>query len=159
MVEADEAEAARAKAEIARSRAEWEANKQTITGGSLNPISEQPVKLPSQLVQETLAAVHEEEGEPAGKMIKRDDKGAVGEINDRATPERQIGESQATTDEESLKEQFNINQVPAKAVEVEPQVDEETGRAKDAARMPFLKNRGAQKGDKWKRKKGSQWRV
>jgi hypothetical protein len=101
-VEADEAEIARAKAETACERAAWEAKKTSITGGSLNPISEQPVELPSQLVQETLAAVHEEEGEPARKIVKRDNKGAVGERNDRAIPERQIGESQATTDEESL---------------------------------------------------------
>jgi hypothetical protein len=138
MVEADEAEAARAKAEIARARAEWEAKKQTITGGSLNPISKQPVELPSQLVQETLAVVHEEEGEPARKMVRRDDKSAGGERNDRATPGRHIGESQATTDEESLKEQFNINPVPAKAVEVEPQVDEGPGRAKDAGEGAVL---------------------
>jgi hypothetical protein len=51
MVEADEAETARAKAETARARAEWEAKKKSITGGSLNPVSEQPVELPSQLVQ------------------------------------------------------------------------------------------------------------
>jgi hypothetical protein len=70
MVEADEAEAARARAEIARARAEWEAKKQIITGGSLNSISKQPVELPSERVQETLAAVHEEEGEPARKMVK-----------------------------------------------------------------------------------------
>jgi hypothetical protein len=62
MVEADEAETARAKAETARARAEWEAKKKSITGGSLNPVSEQPVELPSQLVQETLAVVREEEG-------------------------------------------------------------------------------------------------
>jgi hypothetical protein len=103
-VEADEAEIARAKAETARERAAWEAKKKSITGGSLNPISEQPAELPSQMGQETLAVVHEEEGEPARKMVKRDDKGAAGERNERATPERQIGESQATTDEESLKE-------------------------------------------------------
>jgi hypothetical protein len=111
-------------------------------------------------VQETLAAVHEEEGEPAWKTVKRDNKGAAGERNDRATPERQIGESQATTDEESLKEQFNINPVPAKVVEVEPQVDEGPGRAKDASEDAVLKtNRVEQKGDKWKKKKGSRWRA
>jgi hypothetical protein len=104
MVEADEAETARAKAETARARAEWEAKKQSITGGSLNPVSEQPVELPSQLVQETLAVVREEEGEPARKMVKRDDKGAAGKSNECALPERGIGESQATTDEETLKE-------------------------------------------------------
>jgi hypothetical protein len=45
-VEADEAEIARAKAETARERAAWEAKKKSITEGSLNPISEQPVELP-----------------------------------------------------------------------------------------------------------------
>jgi hypothetical protein len=154
MVEADEAEAARAKAEIARARAEWEATKQTITGGSLNPISKQPVELPSQLVQKTLAAVHEEEGEPARRMVKRDDKGAAGERNDRATPERQIGESQATTDEESLKEQFNINPVPAKAVEVEPQVEEGPGRAKDAREDAVLKKQGEAEGGQVEEEEG-----
>jgi hypothetical protein len=59
-------------------------------------------------------------------------------VRETTAPERQIGESQATTDEESLKEQFNINPVPAKAVEVEPQVDEGPGRAKDAAEDAVL---------------------
>jgi hypothetical protein len=62
MVEADEAETARAKAETARARAEWEAKKKNITGGSLNPVNEQPVELPSQLAQETLTVVREGEG-------------------------------------------------------------------------------------------------
>jgi hypothetical protein len=84
-------------------------------------------------VQETLAAVHEEEGEPARKMVKRDDKGAAG-----APPKRQIGEFQATTDEESLKAQFNIITVPTKAVEVEPQIDEGPERAKDAGEDAVL---------------------
>jgi hypothetical protein len=104
IVEADEAEIARAKAETVRERAAWEAKKKSITGGSLNPISEHPVELPSQLVQETLAVVQGEEGEPARKMVKRDVKGAAGERNERAALERTIDESQATTDEESLKE-------------------------------------------------------
>jgi hypothetical protein len=154
MVEADEAEAACAKAEVARARAEWEAEKQTITGGSLNPISKQPVELPSQLVQETLAAVKEVEGEPARKMVKRDDKGAVGERDDRATPERQIGESQATTDKDSLKEQFNVNPVLAKAVEVEPQVDEGPGRAKDANEDAILKKPGGAEGGQVEEEEG-----
>jgi hypothetical protein len=149
MVEADEAEAARTKAEIARTRAEWEAKKQAIIKGSLNPISEQPVELPSQLVQETLAAVHEEEGEPARKIVKRDDKGAAG-----ATPKSQIGESQATTDEESLKEQFNINPIPAKVVEVEPQVDERPGRAKDAGEDAVLKKQGGAEGGQVEEEEG-----
>jgi hypothetical protein len=92
-------------------------------------------------------------------MVKRNDKGAAGERNDRATPERQIGESQATTNEESLKEQFNINPGPAKAVEVEPQVDEGPGRAKDAGEDAVLKKQGGAEGDKWKKKKGSRWRA
>jgi hypothetical protein len=92
MVEADEAETARAKAETARARAEWEAKKKNITGISLNPVSEQPVELPSQLVQETLAVVREKEVEPAQKMSKRDDKGAAGESDERAILEG-IGES------------------------------------------------------------------
>jgi hypothetical protein len=58
MVEADEAKAARAKAEIARAGAEWEANKQSIT------VREQPVELPSLLAQETLAVVGAKEVEP-----------------------------------------------------------------------------------------------
>jgi hypothetical protein len=41
MMEADEAEAARAKAETTRARAEWEARKKAITGGPLNPTTEQ----------------------------------------------------------------------------------------------------------------------
>jgi hypothetical protein len=90
MVEADEAETARAKAETARASAEWEAKKKSITGGSLNPVSEQPVELPYQLVQETLAVVCEEEGEPARKMVKRDDIGAAGDSDERAIPERRI---------------------------------------------------------------------
>jgi hypothetical protein len=100
-------------------------------------------------VQETLAAVHEEEGGPARKMVKRDDKGAAG-----ATPERQIGESQATTDEESLKEQFNINPVPAKAVEVEPQVNEGPGRAKDAGEDAVLKKQGGAEGGQVEEEEG-----
>jgi hypothetical protein len=159
MVEADEAETARAKAETARARAEWEAKKKSITGGSLNPISEQPVKLPSQLVQETLAVVREKEGEPARKMVKRDDKGAAGDSNERAIPERGIGESQATTDEESLKEQFKISPVKASGAEAEVQVDEGPGRAKEAGEDAALKNRGEQKGDNWRKKKGSRWRA
>jgi hypothetical protein len=89
MVEADEAETARAKAETVRARAQWEAKKKKITGGSLNPVTEQPVELPSQLVQETLAAVRAGEVgvEPARKMVKRDDKGAAGESNERAIRE------------------------------------------------------------------------
>jgi hypothetical protein len=154
IVEADEAEIARAKAETARERAAWKAKKKSITGGSLNPISEQLVELPSQLVQETLAAVHEEEGEPAWKMVKRDDKGAAGEKNDRGTPERQIGEFQATTDEESLKEQFNINPVPAKVVEVEPQVDEGPGRVKDAGKDAVLKKQGGAAGGQVEEEEG-----
>jgi hypothetical protein len=78
MVEADEAEAARAKAETARARAEWEAKKQSITGGSLNTISEQPFELPSPLVQETLAVVGAKEVGPDQRAGKRDDKGAAG---------------------------------------------------------------------------------
>jgi hypothetical protein len=154
IVEADEAEIARAKAKTACERAAWEAKKKSITGGSLNPISKQPVELPSQLGQETLAAVHEEEGEPARKMVKRDDKSAGGERNDRATPKRQIGESQATTDEESLKEQFNINPIPAKAVEVKPQVDEGPGRAKDAGEDDVLKKQGGAEGGQVKEEEG-----
>jgi hypothetical protein len=130
------------------------AKKKSITGGSLNPISKQPVELPSQLVQETLAAVHEEEGEPARKMVKRDDKGAAGVRNDRATPERQIGESQATTDEELLKEQFTIYPVPAKAVEGEPQVDEGPGRAKDAGEDAVLEKQGGAEGGQVEEEEG-----
>jgi hypothetical protein len=75
-------------------------------------------------VQETLAVVREEEGEPVRKMVKRDDKGAAGDSNERAIPERGIGESQATTDEESLKEQFKISPVKASRAEAEVHVDE-----------------------------------
>jgi hypothetical protein len=142
MVEADEAEAQRTKAETARVRAEWEAKKQSITGGSLNTISEQPVGLPSPLVQETLAVVGEKEVEPARRAGKPNDKGGAGERKERDTPERGIGDSQATTDEESLKQQFNINPVTAKGAGVEPQVDEEPGRAKDAGEDAALINQG-----------------
>jgi hypothetical protein len=142
MVEADEAETARAKAETARARAEWEAKKKSITGGSLKPVSKQPVELPSQLVQETLAVVREEEGEPARKMVKRDDKGAAGKSNERALPERGIGESQATTDEETLKEQFKISPVKARGPEDEVQIDEGPGRAKEARSQGALLLRG-----------------
>jgi hypothetical protein len=58
MMEADEAEAAPAKAETARARAEWEARKKDITGAPLNPINEQAVELTSQLAHETLTVVH-----------------------------------------------------------------------------------------------------
>jgi hypothetical protein len=142
MVEADEAETARVKAETARARAEWEAKKKSITGGSLNPVSKQPVELPSQLVQETLAVVREEEGEPARKMVKRDDISAAGDSNERAIPERRIGESQATTDEESLKEQFKISRVKARRAEAEVRVDEGPGRAKEAGEDAALKKQG-----------------
>jgi hypothetical protein len=142
MVEADEAEAARAKAETARARAEWEAKKKSIMGGSLNPVSEQPVELPSQLVQDTLTVVREEEGELARKMVKRDDKGAVGKSNERALPDRGIGESQATTDEETLKEQFKISPVKARGAEAEVQVNEGPGRATEAGEDAALENQG-----------------
>jgi hypothetical protein len=87
MVEADEAEAARAKAETARAGAEWEAKKESITGGSLNTISEQPVELPSPLVQKTLAVVGAKEVEPVRRAGKWDDKGAAGERKERNTAE------------------------------------------------------------------------
>jgi hypothetical protein len=44
-MEADEAEAARARAETARARAEGEARKKDITGGPLNPTNEQAVSV------------------------------------------------------------------------------------------------------------------
>jgi hypothetical protein len=142
MVEADEAETARAKAETARARAEWEAKKKSIAAGSLNPVSE----LPSQLVQETLAVVREEEVEPARKTAKRDDKGAAGESNDPAIPERGIGDSQATTDEETVKEHLKISPAKARGAEAEVQVEEGPGPAKEAGEDAALKNQGGAEG-------------
>jgi hypothetical protein len=134
MVEANEAETARAKAETARARVEWEAKKKSITGGSLNPVSEQPVELPSQLVQETLTVVREGEVgvEPAQKTVKRDDRGAAGERNERGIAEGGIIDSQATTDEETVKAQFKISPVKAGGAEARVQVEEGPGRAKEA---------------------------
>jgi hypothetical protein len=138
MVEADEAETARAKAETARARAEWEAKKKGI------PVSEQPVELPSQLVQETLAVVREGGVgmEPAQKMVKRDDKGAAGESNERNIPEGGTVDCQATTDEETVKAQFKISPVKAGGAEAGVQVEEGPGRAKEAGKDAALKKQG-----------------
>jgi hypothetical protein len=89
MMEADEAEAARAKAETARARAEWEAKKRDMTGGPVNPTNEQTVELPSQLAHETLTVVHGEEVgvDPAQKTVKRDERGATGAQDERAPAE------------------------------------------------------------------------
>jgi hypothetical protein len=128
MVEADEAETARAKAETARARAEWEAKKKSITVGSLNPVNEQPVELPSQLAQETLTVVREGEVgvEPAQNTVKRDDRGTADERNEGTI------DSQATTDEETVKAQFKISLVKAGGAEARAQVEEGPGREKEA---------------------------
>jgi hypothetical protein len=156
MVEADEAETARAKAETARARAEWEARKKGITGGSLEPVSEQPVRLPSQLVQETLAVVREGEMEPARKIIKRDDKGAAGENNECAIAEGGILDSQATTDEETVKSQFKISPVKAGGVESEVQVEEGPARAKEAGEDAALKEQGGTEGEQLEEEEGTE---
>jgi hypothetical protein len=149
MVEADDSETARAKAETARARAEWEAKKKSITGGSLNPVSEQPVELPSQLVQETFAVVRKGEVgvEPARKIVKRDDKGAAGESNERAIPEGGTVDSQATTDKETVKAQFKISPVKAGGTEAGVQVEEGPGRAKEAGEDAALKKQGGAEGE------------
>jgi hypothetical protein len=154
MVEADEAETARAKAETACARAEWEAKKKSITGGSLNPVSEQHVELPSQLVQETLAVVREGEGEPARKLVKRDDKGAAVESNERAIPEGGIGDSQATTDEETVKAQFKISPVKAGGAEAGVRVEEGPRRAKKAGEDAILKKQGEAEGEQLEEEEG-----
>jgi hypothetical protein len=156
MVEADEEETARAKAESARARAKWEAKKKSITGGSLNPVSEQPVELPSRLVQEILAVVREGEVgvEPARKMVKRDDKGAAGESNERAILEGGTVDSQATTDEETVKAQFKISPVKAGGAEAGVQVEEGPGRAKEAGEDAALKKQGGPEGKQLEEKEG-----
>jgi hypothetical protein len=147
MVEADEAEAVRARAETARARAEWEVKKEIITGGSPNPVNEQPEELPSQLAQETLTVVRGGEVgvEPARNTVKRDDRGAAGERNERAQAERGTIDSQATTNEETVKAQFKISPVKAGGAEARAQVEEGPGREKEAGKdAAFNKQRGAE---------------
>jgi hypothetical protein len=82
-------------------------------------------------VQETLAVVCEGEEEPARKMVKHD-KGAAGESVERAIPDRGIVDSQATTDEETVKAQFKISPVKEGGAEAGVQVEEGPERAKEA---------------------------
>jgi hypothetical protein len=101
-------------------------------------------------VQETLAVIREGEGEvevePARKMVKRDDKGAAGESNERAIPEGGTVDSQATIDEETVKAQFKISPVKAGGAEAGVQVEEGPGRAKEAGEDAALKKQGGAEG-------------
>jgi hypothetical protein len=156
MVEADEAETARAKAETARARAEWEAKKKSITGGSLNPVSEQPVELPSQLAQETLTVVCEGEVgvEPDRNTIRRDERGAAGERNERAQAERGTIDSQATTDEETVKAQFKISPFKAGGAEARAQVEDGPARENEAGKDAALKKQGGAEGEQLEEEEG-----
>jgi hypothetical protein len=156
MVEADEAETARAKAETTRAKAELEAKKKNIMGGSLNPVSEQPVELPSQLVQETLIVVCKGEMgvEPARKTVKRDDRGAAGERNARAIAEGGTIDSQATTDEETVKAQFKISPIKVGVAEARVQVEEGPSRAREAGEDPALKKQGGAEGEQLEEEEG-----
>jgi hypothetical protein len=149
MVEADEAETARA-------RAEWEAKKKTITGGSLNLINEQPVELPSQLAQENLTVVCEGKvgREPAQNTVQRDDRGTVDERNERAQTEGGTMDSQATTDEETVKAQFKISPVKAGGVEAGAQVEEGPGREKEVGEDAALKKQGGAEGEQLEEEEG-----
>jgi hypothetical protein len=77
--------------------------------------------------------------EPARKMVKRDDKGAAGESNERAIPEGGTVDSQATTDEETVKAQFKISPVKAGGAEA--------GVQRKPARKPLLKKQGGPEGE------------
>jgi hypothetical protein len=156
MMEADEAETARAKAETARARAQWEPKKKIITGGSLNPVSKQPVELPSQLAQETLIVVRKGEVgvEPAQKKVKQDDRGAEGERNERAQAEGGTIDSQATTDEETVKAQFKMSPVKTGGAETREQVEEGPGREKEASKDAALKKQGGAEGEQLEEEEG-----
>jgi hypothetical protein len=79
-------------------------------------------------------------------MVKHD-KGAASESTERAIPERGIVDSQATTDEETVKAQFKISPVKAGGAEAEVQVDEGPGRAKEAGEDAALKKQGGAEGE------------
>jgi hypothetical protein len=138
--EADEAEAARAKAETARARADWEAKKKDIVGGPLNPTNEQAVELTSWLARETLTVVH--------------GGGAGGDKEERAQAERGTIDSHATTDEETVKAQFKISSVKAGGAEARAQVDDGPDRDKEAGEDAALKKQGGAEGRELEEEEG-----
>jgi hypothetical protein len=148
MMEADKAEAARAEAETTRTRAEWEARKKDITGGPLNPTNEHAVELPSQLAHKTLTVVHGGGAglDPAQHTVKRGERGAAGDKDERAQAEGGPIDSQATTDEETVKAQFKISPVKAGGAEARAQVGDGSGREKKAGEDAALEKRGGAEG-------------
>jgi hypothetical protein len=148
MMEADEAEAARAKAETARARAEWEATKKIITGGSLNPVRGQPVELPSQLARDTLTVLHDGSVgvDPAQGTVEQHEKNAVQEPAQRAQAEGGPVDSQATTDEDTIKAAFKISLVKTGESGPRQQV-EEPDREKEHGEDAVFQNQQGEEGE------------
>jgi hypothetical protein len=140
MMEADEAEAARARAETARARADWEARKKDIVGGPINPTNEQAVELTSRLAHETLTVVH--------------GGGAGGDKEERAQAEGGTIDSQATTDEETVKAHFKISPIKAGGAKAREQVEDGPGREKEAGEDAVLKKQGGAEGRKLEEEEG-----
>jgi hypothetical protein len=67
---------------------------------------------------------------------------------------RGIEESQATTDEETLKEHFKVSPAKARGAEAEVQVDKGTGRAKEAGEDAALKKQGGAEGGQLEEEEG-----
>jgi hypothetical protein len=139
MVEQDEVEGARAKAETARARAEWEARKKEGVGGQVNSTEEQAVELPSPLrdtlktLQGSGAAIADRNDPGVEPTKKGTDEERVARIGAEGRP----SVSQAASDEEVVRAAFKINPVGTALTE---QVADEPGREQRAGEDAVLKS-------------------
>jgi hypothetical protein len=84
--------------------------------------------------------------EPARDTVQRNDRGAAGERNERAQAEGGVIDSQATTDEETVKAQFKISSVKARGAETRKQVEGGPGREREAGEDAALRKQGEAEG-------------
>jgi hypothetical protein len=78
----------------------------------------------------------------AQHTVKRDERGAAGDKDERAQAEGGPIDFQATTDGETFLAQFKISPDKARGAEARARVEDEPGREKKAGEDAALKNQG-----------------